>query len=674
MLNKEIPFLRIVFPLCLGIISGLYYKPGITFLAISAFIIITGFLISLLYNVGLVNRMFGIPLTCSFFLCGLMLYTQEKKQLSNLEPEPGEYLCSVSEYPEEKDRSYEVIVRIHSQLTVNSTKPVNGAMMIYFRKDSLITYLLPGDFLRIRCNPKPVLSRGNPYEFDYRFYMENHGIKYYTMSGAEDVISHAQPPHRKIKHKALMTREKIIDMYKKRGITGDRLALVAAITLGQKNMLDPEQKQVFIKAGVMHIMAVSGLHAVILSLFIFNLLFFLKGRFNILRIIITVALLWAFAFVTGLTPSVLRATIMFSFLQAGMLMKRNVNSINSVLASAVILMIIRPSVLFDAGFLLSYSAVIFIICFYRDFYLKMSFRSRAGDKIWQSAGVTIIAQAGTLPLTISLFNRFPTWFILTNIIIVPLSSLLIIIGCLVPLTFPVKFISQPLATLLNFLTGMTETLTERAASLPLSTIENIGLGTIESVLFFSFIFLFMVFNLNRKTFPVRFPLLALILFLLAGSVRSVSDRTTGEIIVYNGTGFSAIGMRTGRILNVYTESDTLPPEVARHINMRRLIANIIKADSEPHLFRIEKKNILICNKLSNSALQESKPGIIILKGKHPAVEKNIEFTGPVDAVILPSEVSSGFRLKLNSDRKPDTIHYVRNSGAFRRRLNNRQKT
>lgn len=666
MLNKEIPFIRIGFPICLGIISGLYYKPGITFLAISAIIIITGFIISFSYNKGQVNHIFGIPVTYSFFLFGLMLYTNEKKQLSDLEPVRGEYLCSLSEYPEEKENSYRVIVRIYARLTGNGPVPVKGSMIIYFRKDSLITSLLPGDFLKLGCTPKPIAGRGNPYEFDYRFYMENHGIKYYSMSGADDIIFHAPPAHRKLRHKALMIREKIIGMYKERGIAGDRLALVAAITLGQKSMLDPEQKQVFIKAGVMHIMAVSGLHAVILSLFIFNLLFFMKGRFNFLRIIITVLLLWAFAFVTGLTPSVLRATIMFSFLQAGTLMKRDVNSINSVLASAVILIIIRPSVLFDAGFLLSYSAVIFIICFYRDFYLKLTFRSWAVDKIWQSAAVTIIAQAGTLPLTISLFNRFPTWFILTNIIIVPLSSFLIIIGCLVPLTFPFKFISQPLASLLNYLTGLTETITEKAASLPLSTIENIGLGTIESALLFFFIFLFMVFILNRKTFPIRYPLFALILFVLAGSVSTISERTSGELIVYNGIGISPVGIRTGRILNLYTDSDTLLPEVAKHCFTRRLKVNIIKTDSEAHLIKVDKKNILICNYLSTSVMQKTKPDIIILKGKYPKVDKDIAFPGLVEGLILTSEVSTGYRIKLNLDgNNPDTIHYIRNSGAYR---------
>ena len=229
-------------------------------------------------------------------------------------------------------------------------------------------------------------NRGNPVEFDYRFYMKNNHIRYYTFINSGDILFHKSPIHRSPSFKALIIRNKIIEMYKERGITGKKLALVAAMTLGQKNMLDPEQKQIFINAGVMHIMAVSGLHTVILSLFVFNLLFFLKRRFNALRIVITILFLWAFAFVTGLTPSVLRATLMFSFLHAGNLMKRKVNGINSVLASAFVLILIRPSVIFDAGFLLSYSAVIYIIAFYKDFYnkcsLKTGFQIRYGNRQW----------------------------------------------------------------------------------------------------------------------------------------------------------------------------------------------------------------------------------------------------------------------------------------------------
>jgi len=110
--------------------------------------------------------------------------------------------------------------------------------------------------------------------------------------------------------------------------------------------------------------------------------------------------------VTGLTPSVLRATLMFSFLQAGNLMNRRVNGINSVLASAFVLIILQPSVITDAGFLLSYAAVIYIIGFYKDIYLNFISKNGFLTKIWQSVAITIVAQAGTFPLTICYSTDF----------------------------------------------------------------------------------------------------------------------------------------------------------------------------------------------------------------------------------------------------------------------------
>ena len=267
----------------MGIFAGLLINPGFLFLIASIFILMLGFSISLVYNKGLENHLYVFPITYSFFLCGLLLYSYEKKGLSYLEPGTGEYLCSVSEYPEEKENSYKVIIKLYARQSENGLIPLNGSMIIYFRKDSLITSLLPGDFLKISCNPKSVVNRGNPNEFNYKFYLENHGIKYFSMAGADDIVCHIQPSHRKLRHKALIIREKIISIYRERGITDDRIGLVAAITLGQKNLLDQEQKQIFIRAGVMHIMAVSGLHSVILSIFIFNLLFFIKGKFNALK-------------------------------------------------------------------------------------------------------------------------------------------------------------------------------------------------------------------------------------------------------------------------------------------------------------------------------------------------------------------------------------------------------
>lgn len=602
------------------------------------------------------------------FLCGLLLYTNEKNQLSVLGPEKGHFICTLTEFPEPRSNSFRAIVRLHARVDGEDTVSLNGSLMIYFRKDPFIGTLLPGDIIKLECQPLPVVNRGNPHEFDYKFYLENNGIKYYSFSRKDDILAHSRPEKLRLRYRALIIRERIISMYRERGISDDRIGLVAALTLGQKNLLDPEQKQVFIRAGVMHIMAVSGLHAVILSMFILNMLFFLKGRLEFIRIVIAVALLWGFAFVTGLTPSVLRAALMFSFLQAGKLLKRDVNSINSVLASAMILLLAHPSVLFDAGFLLSYSAVLFIICFYRSFYLKINIKNYGADKIWQSAAVTVIAQAGTLPLTISLFNRFPAWFILTNVIIVPLSSVVVIIGCLVPLTYPVEFVSRPLALLMNYLTGLTEVFTEKAASLPFASIENIGMVTIESFLLFIFIFLLTMSLLNRKAIPLRIPLIALLVLAGAGSVRSIHDRVSGELIVYNGISESQVGIRTGRKMNLWSAADTVMPETARHCMTRGLKVNEINAGSDVRLIESGNLRILICSQLNKVLLQKTQPDIVVLKGKYPKIDKRIKPDEIPETVITCSEVSAGSLKIIEAWKSHSHIHDVGVRGACRIRL------
>lgn len=605
----------------------------------------------------------------ALFSCGLLLYNNQKNSISKLEPVEALYSGTLSDYPEEKENSFRLTVKLNRKMLKETAQDVRGSVIIYNKKEPLMSSLMPGDRLMIRFTPYEITNRGNPNEFDYRFYLENQGIRYYAFTDSRDIITHIRPERRKLIHSALIIREKIIGMYRERGITGDRLALVAAITLGQKNMLDPEQKQHFIKAGVMHIMAVSGLHAVILSLFVFNLLFFLKRRFNILRVVITILILWAFAFVTGLTPSVLRATLMFSFLQAGNLMKRPVNGINSVLASAFVLILIRPSVIFEAGFLLSYSAVVFIISFYRDLYLKIQLKHRLPDLIWQSAAVTIIAQTGTLPLTIMLFNRFPTWFLISNIIIVPLSSIVVITGCLVPLTFPIHFLSQFLAGLLNYLTGLTEWLTEKASSLPLSTIENIGMMPVECILLSVTIFLFTFFLLKRESFSINYPLAALLLLIFAGTVKDIFTARTGEVIVYNSIGSATIGVRTGRVLNLYSDTSVAKPEVLKHCATMRLKLNIAQTGNKCRLIQTADKNILISGNLNQNIILNQKPDIVILSGLYPHIEKGNDFIKPIEVLVITSEASTAYHLPDDFGyEKVDSIHFVRKSGAYRVRL------
>lgn len=669
MLHKEIPFLRIGLPLCAGIISGLYFNQDNLILYRLAFLSITGFLLSLRFNRYPTNHLFGISFTIALYLAGIMLYQNEKNTLTNLNPVPSILRGTLSDFPEEKTNSVLLTLNIKTISFNGKTLHVNGSIIIYNTKDPAVLCMLPGDELTIKCTPLEITNRGNPYEFDYRFFMENKGIKYYAFSKTQNILSHNSPHHRKLTHKALIIREKIIGMYKLRGISDERLALVSAITLGQKSMLAPEQKQIFIQAGVMHIMAVSGLHVVILSLFIFKLLFFMKGKLNIFRVLITIILLWAFAFVTGLTPSVLRATLMFTFLQAGNLLNRKVNQVNSVLASAFVLILIKPSVIFDAGFLLSYSAVIFIICFYQLLYLKADLKNWFSDKIWQSAAVTIVAQAGTLPLTIMLFNRFPTYFILTNIVIVPLSSLLVILGSLIPMLYPIRIISGLLGAALNYLTGITELLTAKASSLPYSNIGNIGMVTSECILTAISIFLLIWYVLDRKSIKLFYPLSALLILSLFSTFNDISVRRSNELIVYNSPGAATIGIRTGKILNVYSDTSLIQPEVLKHAATLGLKIQQRLLNDETCMLKVGNEKIIICNSSIKTEQINSTAEMLIINGIRDNNSNNFKIKNPPPKLIFTANVNSGYPVPHYSKSEiRDTIHFVKKSGAFIRRI------
>ena len=658
MLHREIPFLRICVPLCCGIVTGLYFKPGSNFIIASAITVLILFVSDIIYKRYTGRSLFGLVVFLLIYLSGLFLYNQEKKSLSVLKQEPSVFYCTVSDYPVEKSNSIMLSLKLNQKINSDGAERLKGSIIAYHRKDELVDLLIPGDRLILRCTPIEITNRKNPYEFDYKFYMENLGTKYYAFTDRKSIIVHDGNCHRNLRHKALIVRKKIIEMYHNRGVSDDMLPIVSALTLGEKSKIDSEQKEDFIQAGVMHIMAVSGLHAVILSMFVLNLLFFLKRRFNVLRIIIAIIFLWLFAFVTGLTPSVLRATIMFSFVQAGNLMHRKPNGINSVLASAFVLILIRPSVIFDAGFLLSYAAVIFIIAFYMDFYLLLSPKSKPAGWLWQSASVTMVAQAGTLPLTIMLFNRFPVWFIVTNIVIVPLSSLAIILGCLIPILYPVRLISGIIGLLLDRLTGLTVLLTERAAHLPFSGITGIGMTVPACIILFFFLFATMHFITCKPKSDVRLILIFLLMLVGINGVTASITKRSNELIVYNINSSCTVGIRNGKVLDIYSDTLLIDPEINRHRSAAGLRVKLHRLETGTHLIRAGTTEIMISMGFYRDPGNNFNPEILIVsavKGKMP--EDLPE--GP-EKIIVTSGTLPFSSLKGHLQK----IHYIRKSGAY----------
>lgn len=666
MLFREIPFLRICLPLCIGIISGLYIDPSFRLSLLIALISAGMLFTSFFFNKRLSNHVFGFSLTVTLLAAGLILYTIEKSSLSELEKEESLFSGTIDDFPEEKEKSFLLNVRLDYVRNGKDSRALKGSMLIYHAKDTVASSMKPGDRVLFRCTPLPVASRGNPYEFNYRFFLQSKGIKYYSFTGKESGMHVTVPARRSLKHSALILRNRIIEMYGERGVSPERLPLVAALTLGEKSRLEDEQKQVFARAGVMHIMAVSGLHACILALFIFKLLFFMKGRYHVIRILIAVLLLWAFAFVTGLTPSVVRATLMFTFLQAGKLIKREVNPVNSILASAFVLIIIKPSVIFDAGFLLSYSAVMFITGFYRELYGCISSRFRILDLLWQSAAVTITAQAGTLPLTIMLFNRFPLLFLLTNILIVPLSSVIVVAGCLVPLTFPVRHLSGFIAAVMDRLTGLTEAIASMASAIPYSNIGNIGLSVTECIALTAFLSLLLAFLLKRPAISIVYPLVSFMLFMVIHTADYFIKGSSNELIAYNTFSGSSVGIRTGNRLYLYSDKEDPPAEVLRHVSAAGLKLKRMKIYDDPIWLRVNGSSILLTGSPGKDIISSKKYDFIILTGLHHGTEGSRWKQLPTETSVIVTE--SRDRVNLPGTGNHAGLVRVKLTGAFRQTL------
>jgi competence protein ComEC len=216
----------------------------------------------------------------------------------------------------------------------------------------------------------------------------------------------------------------------KQYIHGDKeRGLAQALLIGYKNDLDQSLVQAYTNTGVVHIIAISGLHLGLIYWLLSLLTKPLKRKkqFKWIAPVFIIAGLWLFALLAGAQASILRSAVMFTCIVLGQALGRTNNSIYNTLAvSALLLLCINPFWLWDVGFQLSYAAVLSIVVFMRPIYNWLYFKNKAIDFLWKLNAVTLAAQILTVPLSIYHFHQFPNYFLITNFIAVPLSSLILL--------------------------------------------------------------------------------------------------------------------------------------------------------------------------------------------------------------------------------------------------------
>lgn len=316
-------------------------------------------------------------------------------------------------------------------ISVENEKSV-GKIVISLPADSTLNKLKVDDEFILFSNAETIRPPLNPYQFNYRDYLKKQGI-YHQIRTGFNAVQLKENSAKTIFGLASNFREHIISKLKNENFGEDELAVIQALLLGKRDDISESTYNNYKDAGAVHILAVSGLHVGILLLLFQFLLSPLerlpKGKS--IKLILIVFLLWTYAFIAGLSPSIVRAVTMFSFLAYAMYLNRPTNSFNIIALSMFFILLIKPLFLFQVGFQMSYAAVFAIIWIYpklQRFWFPENIVIR---KIWQLLAVSIAAQLGVLPVSLFYFHQFPALFFISNLLIIPFLGLILGMGILV---------------------------------------------------------------------------------------------------------------------------------------------------------------------------------------------------------------------------------------------------
>ena len=441
----------------------------------------------------------------SIFLLGCCcLFTHQKRyaldplahQLQDVEA----YMATAIEDAQEKENGYSVTVAISQARIQGKWHRVQGRVRLYISSPTFAT-IRYGDVFLVLGRPQVVAAPMNPYAFDYRAWLQqdNIGYQHFVHKYFTKKLYNAPPNF----FKALLLKirrycNRIIDQY----IAGRReQAVILALVLGIKDELDLVTKAAYASSGTMHVLAVSGLHVGVL----YGLLRALLGgrsrnmlRTNWWRTILLLAGLWLYACITGLAPSVLRATLMFSAVVVARLLGRTSNIYNALAGSAFVLLLGNPYLIFSVGFRLSYLAVLGIVYLQPKIYRWLVFKNVFLRELWRLTAVSLAVQLATAPISLYYFHQFPTYFIVANWVVVPATFLMLSLGLGVLLTSFWPDLSQLLAWLLYQITWQINQFVEQISSLPLSVVEDIYLDTPTLLLWYGLLIALLTFLQSKK--------------------------------------------------------------------------------------------------------------------------------------------------------------------------------
>lgn len=447
------------------------------------------------------------------------------------------YKAVVVTSPKTKARSSQATIAIRQARIKGTWRPFCGKIKLQWLHDQHLA-LKYGDVVMVRGTPKRIGVWLSEDMFDYKRFLERQNMyhTHFVQRHGIHILGH-KPPSVLVSG-ALQTQEWFADKIEKNITAPASRGLVLALVLGMRGLLDLNVQNMYIGAGVIHVLAVSGLHVGLLYMLLLCLLWLLRLKRRLLGKVIVLCVLWCYAWITGLSPSVLRAVSMFSLFTINSLLGRRHNSINTLAVSAFLLMVYNPLFIFHIGFQLSYTAVLGILWLQPTLQRYLTPAAPWRKKAWTFITVSLAAQLSTLPLTLYYFHFFPTYFLLANALVIPATPIIIGIALLIIITSPLPSVSLFLGKLTTHLITLLNQYINLIVHLPGSKIVDAypSLTTTLS-LYGIFLGMWLFIHYRKLTYLLASTCLAL---LIATNALYLWAKPTQQWFFYNDGQVSAL--------------------------------------------------------------------------------------------------------------------------------------
>lgn len=613
---------------------------------------------------------FGVSVYCCFFGIGYLSYQIRQPQFQS-----DHYLHSVTE-----QKSYLIHVKIKEVLNSNQyddkfiatvfavdSSSKTGNLLVSIKKGSLDTPIDIDDVLLLYAPFRAVSKPLNPDQFDYAQYMRNQET-YNQVRISGDAILKRKKGSKTLFGSAQNYRSTLVDKLKQTKIAPDEQSIIQGLILGDRTDIDKQLYEKYAAAGAVHILAVSGLHVGVLFVllsFLFRPITQLKHG-GIIRLILIVIALWSFAFLAGLSPSIIRAVSMFSFFAFAQVLGRRTNGLNNLFLSFFSLLIINPLWLFQVGFQLSYAAVFFILWLQPIFNRLGYSKYRIVRETQGLITVTVSAQLGVLPLTLFYFHQFPGLFLITNLVILPALALLMIGGILIVGLTAINHLPDWMADGCTFTIGCLNHFIGWVAGQENFLFSNLHFSTSKTLAVYVFI-IALILIIRKWNYARLVFVFASIVLVIGSFIHDKSKASVTEFLIFHKSRHTLIGYKSQRNLTLFNKdslNDVTENYPIKSYQNKNSIEQIY-ASSLPEIFKYGSKTVLILDSLGTFPKHRKVHTVLLTQSPKVNINRLIDSLKPQQIIADGSNYPSIINhWKQQCNDKSVSFHYTGSQGAY----------